>query len=346
MKNRITSKVANAIGILAFLGSFLINIPATAGGVTVSVSPTSSSSSPQEVNITWTASQEYVTSTTITIDADPVFTSIDDCATPDDDINNDGTNDGGSTTTSTSQFVYTVTSSTGSGDLTMDLCIELTFDTDAQNYQLALTAADSGGQVDFGAVLFYANGGNQVTVTADVKSTLSFSIRNAADTADTTTCSMGTLSLSSTSTCSYRLRIATNAGNGFQAQIQADQDFGTGSATMTNVTNDSSSPSAGTELYGLSLVRSATEGGRNTTTLLFTEPAVEDSPTNFTFDTDPSPVPTSSAQNFISYNAQFQAGGASSATTTSFVEHAASIDAGTAAGTYQQVVTYTVTGSF
>lgn len=317
--------------------------PISASGVSVTLTPSAASTSPQNIQIQWTATGQYTTGTTITVTTSPSFVSISDsCTSTEMDLNNDAVNDGSITATSTNSATYTVTTSTGA-TLTMNLCLQYAFGATPANYSISILSSNP---VDFGSALFYANGGNQVTVTATVPATLDFSIRNAADSANTNTCALGTLTFSSTSTCAYRLRIATNAANGYQTQIQANHDFGTGSATMTNVTNDGAQPVAGTELYGISLVSAASTGGRNTSTGLFVNPAVENNPAGFSFGTDPSPVPTSSAQNFISYGAPFQAGAAPSTTSTSFVEHAASISAGTPAGLYSQIVTYTVTGSF
>ncbi|MBU1349101.1 hypothetical protein KJ781_03460 [Patescibacteria group bacterium] len=330
--------------IAAFIATMATLTPATAGGVAITLTPSSSSTSPQDVTIAWTSTAQYATGTTITVTTDPAFTSIrDNCSgTVDIDLNDDATADGSITATTTNSATFTVTTSTGA-DQTMSLCLQFAFGATARNYSVTIISSNP---VDFGSALLYANGGNQVTVSATVPATLSFAIRDAGDTTDTNTCALGSLGLSSTSTCAYRLRIATNASNGFQASIQANQVLGTGSATMTNVVNDGAQPVAGTERYGIARVQAATEGGRNTTTLAFTEPIVENNPALFTFGTDPSPVPTSTSQSFISYNAAFQTGGAASVTTTSFVEHAASISAGTSAGYYSQVVTYTVTGSY
>jgi hypothetical protein len=330
--------------ILAFFMIVSCFSPATAGGVTVTLTPSTSSTSPQDIQIAWTASGQYVTGTTITVTTVPAFNSIkDNCgSTTDNDLNNDTFYDGSITATTTNSATFSVTSSTKT-TMTMSLCLNFLFASTSTNYSISILSSNP---VDFGSALLYANGGNQVTITATVPAALSFNIRNGSDSADTNTCALGVLSLTATSTCNYRLRVATNASNGFQAQIQADHDFGTGNATMTNVVNDGAQPTAGTERYGLSLILGATEGGRNTTTLLFLNPVSENSPAGFTFNIDPSGVPTSSAQNFISYGAAFQTGAAPSVTTTSLVEHAASINAGTAAGAYSQVLTYTVTGSF
>lgn len=329
------------------LGAFFMYSPVTAGGVTITLTPSSSSSSPQEVAITWTSSPSagYTSGSTVTIQSDTAFTSLAQCSTPTTDLDGNGTTDGSVTGTSTTILTYTLTNHTTS--TSNSLCVELTFPSTALNYGISMAANTStGGLIDFGAALFYANGGNQVTVTMDVNANLSFSIKNEADSALVNTCDLSTLTSAATSTCNYRLRIATNAESGFQAQVVADQELGTGSATMTTVTNDGGGFTPGTEAYGFGRIVGATEGGRNTTTLAFTEPVVEDATTNFTFQTDPSPVPTSTATNIISYGAQFQTGNAPSTTSTTLVEHEAAISNGTAAGNYTQVLTYTVTATF
>lgn len=332
------SFIAALLGLLTFTSS------ATAGGVTVVLTPSAQSTSPQNIQIEWTGSAQYVTGTTVLVTTSPAFNAIrDNCTSTEVDLNNDGTSDGSITATSTNSATFTLTTSTGAVDLTMNLCLQFTFSSTSTNYAISILSSNP---VDFGSALFYANGGNQVTVTATVPAALSFSIRNTGDTADTNTCALGVLDLSTTSTCSYRLRIATNASNGFQAQVVANHDFGSGSATMTNVVNDTGGWSAGTETYGMARVIGAVTGGRNTTTGAFDQAVYENAPVGFTFNVDPSPVPTSSAQNFISYGAAFQTGLAPSTTSTSFVEHAAAISAGTPAGAYSQVLTYTVTGSF
>lgn len=343
-KIRMTDKLRRYGAFVAFFAMMSTFAPATAGGVAVTLSPNTTSVSPADVSIQWTASSKYVTSTTITITTEPAFTEIkDNCGnTQVIDLNGDTFADGSITATTTNSATYLLSAET-QADLTMSLCLQFVFPVAAQNYTISMLSSNP---VDFGSALLYAHGGNQVVVTGTVPASLTFSLRNSSDLFDTHVCELGVLSLNATSTCAYRLRIATNAANGFQAQINANQDFGTGMATMTNLTDGGAQPAVGFERYGISRVIAATEGGRNTTTLAWTNPISENAPVGYTFDVDPSPVPVASAQNFISYGSAFQAGGAQSATTTSFVEHAASITAGTAAGLYSQTVTYTVTGSF
>lgn len=75
-----------------------------------------------------------------------------------------------------------------------------------------------------------------MTVTATVPATLSFMITDPASlTTEKHTCALGTLSTAAVASCSYRLKIQTNAKAGFTAQVNADHDFATGYATMTNI---------------------------------------------------------------------------------------------------------------
>ncbi len=357
-------KFISSIASIALLfGTAFAVMPVGAEGVTVTLTPSSSSTSPQSVTLSWTkaAGTTYATGTTITISVaaglDSGLTPLTDYyVTGSSDFNLDGVTgpiDGpggtdtqytASSTGSTFDITFTVATTTDNTATTYSVPLGFTFNgTTSTNYSFSVFTSNP---ADFGAALFYANGGNQVNVTANVPATLSFVIRNAADTSNTNSCDLGTLSLSSVSTCQYRLRIATNAANGFQAQILADHDLGSGSATMTDITNDTAF-SSGSESYGIQTLTGATQGGRSTTdTSAFDQPVVEDSPVGYTFDVDSSPVPTSTAQNFISYGGAFTAGAAPSTTATTLVEHAAAMSASTPAGNYQQTVTYTVTASF
>lgn len=338
------------ISLLTLLLNSFGTLPVGASGVTVTLSPSSSSASPQAVTMQWVRSvaSTYATGTTITISilSPSVSTStFSVSSTSAIDLDQSGADDTTFTSTSTdSQVNITLTvATTTAASTTFAVPLTFTFDATAANYSFAVFTSDP---TDFGAALFYANGGNEVAVTANVPASLSFAIRNAADSADTNACALGTLSTGAVSTCSYRLRIATNAASGFTSTILADQDLATGSATMTAVT-DNGAFAAGTEAYGIQTLTGATEGGRATSTGLFTEPAVEAAPVGFTFDVDASPVPTSSAQTFISYTASaFNTGAAPSTTSTSLVTHAAAINSGTAAGNYTQTITYTVTATY
>lgn len=348
-----------ALRLATFVGAFFLfasQLPATAGGVAVSLDDGSGTADAgnggqTEVTTSWTTSGFYTTGTYLTLTLSPASTStLLECNTPDYQFATAGdlTRVTSSWTNTDAVYAFTrgiATSTAGS------VCVAFGFTTTTPtNYSIAMlsTTGTSGifTTTDFGAALYYVLGGNQVLVSATVPATLSFSIRNSADTANTNVCQLGTLSLSSVSSCTYRLRIATNASNGFITLLQADHDFSTPTfATMTNIVNDGSFV-AGSEAYGISALVGATLGGRQTTSSVFTDPVVESSFTTTTFDTDASPVPTTTTGIIISFPRPFQAGLAPSTTTTSAITHSAAISGGTPTGNYSQTVTYRVTGSF
>ena len=323
--------------------------PSLAAGVAVTMTPSSSSTSPTAVKYQWvTGSAEvYTAGSLITLTVSPAMTDMATTTVP---LSIDGsgvsnailTAHSGSAMTilvtadTAATTTFAIMSTTGTGALL------LTFDGSAQNYSIATFASP---EADFGAGLFYANGGNQVNVSATVPATLSFAIRNAADSANTNSCALGTLSTASTSTCSYRLRIETNASTGFTATIQADHDLGSGSATMTAATNDGFA-NAGTEGYGISNLVGSTSGGRNTVTGAYDQPASESNLAGTTFNADISPVPTTTAVAIISYSGSFSVSSTPSLTGTTLVTHFANISSGTPAGNYTQTVTYLVTASY
>lgn len=340
-------KFLSKISLLAMLFSTLVSVaPAGAAGVTVSLQPASSSISTTNVDIHWTGSGAYVSGTTITITTNPAFTSI---ATGTGafttDIDGNGSANGFLTSSTLSSVIFTVVTTTSAASTTLSLLLGFTSST-PQNFSIAVfTATSTSSTSDFGAALFYANGGNQVSVTASVPATLAFSIRNSADSTTTNSCALGTLTTASTSTCAYRLRVETNAASGFTATIVGNHDLGSGTATITAATNDGFA-AAGTEGYGISSLTGATAGGRNSGTGAFDQAVTESNVAGTTFVTDVSPVPTTSAVTLISYTSAFSVSSTPSLTGTSLVTHFANINGGTPAGNYTQTVTYIVTASY
>lgn len=330
------------------LTAVCIGFQAHASGVNVTLTPSSSSNANVStfVDMQWQPSGLYATGTVLQVDLSPGFSSVDFLVGSTTNIGNGGVAQ--VTATSVTQVLLTVVTSTNSFAASSSLAVPVTFDATPQNYSFSIltsSSTDPSTPTDFGSALFYANGGNQVTVTAAVPATLSFAIRTADDTANTNSCALGVLSTAATSTCSYRLRISTNAAGGFTASLLANHDLATGDATMTDVTNGGSA-NAGTEGYGISDFQGASSGGHNVSTGLFDQPVATGTDAGFDFDTLPTPVPTSTAQTIESYSNSFDAGASPSLTTTSLVTHFANIDGGTAAGNYSQIVTYTVTASY
>jgi hypothetical protein len=347
-----------SLRVISFVGAFVllaVQLPADAAGVTISLSdgsgPADAGNGGQtEITTSYTTSGFYVTGTYLTFTIAPAATST---------LSNCGTED---KTFATLGDIFRVTSSWDNSNAVFSfarniatstagsMCVSYGLTTSTPtNYSIAILATSGTTEytaTDFGAALYYVLGGNQVQVSATVPAILSFSIRNSGDSANTNVCQLGTLSISAVSTCTYRLRIATNAASGFSTTIQADHDFSTPTfATMTNIVNDASFV-AGTEAYGIQTLVGATIGGRQATSSFFTDPVVESNFATTTFIVDASTVPTSSAGIIISFPRPFNTGPAPSTTTTSAITHAAAISAGTPTGNYSQTVTYLVTGTF
>ena len=355
---RFVGMKALVLHIVMFVGAlalFAWQMPAIAAGVTVSVSDGSGTAdagngAQTEITTSWTTSGFYTTGTRLTITVAPAATTtLIECATPDYTFASTGDLTKVTSSWSNTDAVYDFTQNVGTstaGSVCVSFGMTTTTPTNYSIAILATTGTSSFTTTDFGAALYYVLGGNQVLVSATVPATLAFSIRNSGDTANTAVCQLGTLSISAVASCTYRLRIATNAANGFVTTILADKDFSTATfATMTNI-NDNGSFAAGTEAYGISALTAATEGGRQSTSTDFTEPIVESNFATTTFDTDASTVPTSTTGIIISFPRSFRTGAAPSTTTTSAITHSAAIGGGTPTGNYTQTVTYRVTGSF
>lgn len=344
---------------VVFVALTFAQFPVGASGVTITLNDGSGtadagSGGNTEIQTTWTSTGIYSTGSTITLTLSPAATStILNCDSFDCQFN--GSAVGCDVTFATT----TMTSSTASGVFAQSvvtstsgtLCFEYPISaTSVGNYSIAVLVSN-GSTNDFGASLYYVLGANQVTVTATVPATLSFAIRNTDDTATTTTCPLGTLSQTAVNLCSYRLRIATNASNGFNSTIKANLDLnnGTGNATITPILNDTTFAS-GTEAYGIAFLTGAYSGVRSSTSGQYVAPVVESCGSGYTtttFCTDSSPVPTTTGGvQFIYATSAVNPGIAPSTSSTTLVVHGAAINAGTPSGQYSQTVTYLVTGSF
>lgn len=342
------SRLVSRASVLGLAASVVLGaLPVSAAGTPVTLTPGTGTTGATATTLSWQPSGVYPTGTVLQVDISPALSSVEILTGSTTSIGNGGFAQWSST--STGQLLLTVVTSTNSSAASSSLYIPFTLSSDAQNYSFSILTASTTSStvpVDFGSGLFYANGGNQVTVTAAVPATLSFAIRTDADDANTNLCSLGTLSTSATSTCAYRLRIGTNAAGGFTTTIQANHDFANAAyATMTNV-GDNATAMAGQEGYGVSIFTPASTGGRNAVTSAYDQPIVAGSVPSFDFSVDPTPVPTSTAVLIQSFARSFRLNVAPSLTTTSRVVHFANIDSATPAGFYSQVVTYIVTATF
>lgn len=352
-------------GLIASLILSLAQFPASASGVVVALSDgagttDAGSGGDTEITTTWTSSGLYATNSSIIFTLSPAATStIANCLAANWDLKfNDSAvgSDGTFATTSftptsaTWNFVQSVPTSTAGS-----LCLYYPLSaTSATNYSIAIVtdtaSATTTTAIDFGASLYYVLGANQVTISATVPAILSFSIRNPNDNGTTSTCPFGTLSPTAVTFCSYRLRIATNAANGFNSTIRADLDFASnGDATMTGILNDTTF-TTGTEAYGIAFLVGAQSGVRSATSGGFYAPVVESGGAGYTttsFNADSSPVPTSTnGVLFVYATSAMNPGSPPSTSSTTLVVHGAAISNGTPAGNYSQTVTYLVTGSF
>lgn len=193
--------------------------------------------------------------------------------------------------------------------------------------EIAGTMADSG---TFTIPLLLED---QVSVSGTVDASITFAIRTAADDGYTSTCALGTLSTGSVSTCAYRLAVSTNATNGFTTKITSDGDLRTTGGDTIDAIAENGTVTAGVESYGIAVTGATTgkapSGG------------VDE---EGDFNDDDTPIPTSPT-NIITADAPFEYT-VSTLTSSTLITHRAAISALTPAGVYNQIVTYTVTGSF
>jgi hypothetical protein len=194
---------------------------------------------------------------------------------------------------------------------------------------------------DYGAAFQYVGNSNQVTVRAIVPVALSFAIRTADDTANTNSCDMGNLSVSTVGACSYRLKVATNAEYGYTISTVTSGNLTNGTANFPNAAAGAGGAGgtlqvAGTALYGAKINKGSitTAGGTTTLAGVYNAGTTKDVLYNNTVAAD---LVTASKPNNPA---------ATDLVNTSLVTHEASINASTAAGIYTQKVTYTVTPSF
>lgn len=237
---------------------------------------------------------------------------------------------GASTTTST----ITLANSISSGSTVTIATTALTTPATAGNYAFTFVSSTN----DLGGNFQYVGSANVVNVTASVPISLSFNIRDTADTTNTNVCDLGTASVSSISSCAYRLKVATNAKNGYQISFTTSGPLTDGTYNVADAVAGStgSTPAAGTELYGVNITPGSITGAGGTMTLASAFQA--------------------SVGNIIRYNPGSQtviltankpnSPTATDTTNTSLVTHRLAIGTNTPAGNYTQTVTYFVSPSF
>lgn len=246
-----------------------------------------------------------------------------------------------------------VTCTTGAATLAI-AASQVSTDSAAGNVSIAILVTSATG--DYGSFLYYIGDSNDVSVTAIVPPTLSFVIRNGADTSDLSpgattgnrVCSLGILQLATTPTpssgingCQYRFRIATNATSGYAVSYLSNSaDTGGGAydrlaknttVSIANVAGggDPLSSNAG---YGVRLTQVSAGHARGAT---FTGTA-----SNYFI------ITANTATAMYNSTGPLAPATAPDTTNTSLIEHGTRITAAQEVGNYSHIVTYTVTATF
>lgn len=228
-------------------------------------------------------------------------------------------------TTSTAIFTFTgATTSVTSASM----CIKFPSIASAGIYSISYTDTNDG---DFGSSLVYVGGSNDVTVSAQVSSVLTFSIRNTGDTLDTNTCSLGTLSVVAINSCNYRLKVTTNNSSGYIVSMASDGRLRKGATIgVDDIDNvGDGSVTAGSEEYGFAISAGTTTKSGSATV-----------GSGYSFATD-NVVPTTKAEIFR-FTTLNNPGASGDTTNTSLITHKASMNGNTEVGAYSQIVSYYV----
>ena len=250
------------IGLLIFIG-FINEVPVKASGLSsMSITGTgildnaSGVNSPITPTINFTIVNAFLSTDTITITLNGVETSATVNST---DVTFGGTCTGSvvmasvSHPTSNPSFVISnIDCPIGAVSVSIGASL-LTTSSSGGNYSIdILTPLDSG------HFLLYIGNTNQIRFTGTISPTLSFVIRNFDDTAEQSTigglktCSFGVLTTTTVATCAYRLKIATNAVNGYTVSYKSDTEFSNGLHDFNNaaIGGVGTVITSGTENYG------------------------------------------------------------------------------------------------
>jgi len=343
--------VAATGGLLLSLGASSVNA-AGISNMTVTLS-NSAVNSASTITVAWTSVSAYAANDTITI-VWPAAASA--SATQ---FGQTGSLVSGDVSGLPSGFTFTSSTTgtlvlTAGSSLSASTAISITFGgsklttpTTAGNFTISQYSAQAAATTaDASSGIASVGNANKVRVTARVVPALSFDIRTSADAAISSfpvACDLGTLSTASIATCQYRLKVATNAENGFVVSYTSTANGMTnGTYTLTPANAGTTAAlTAGTEKYGANIVPGSVTGS-NSGSVAATSSV------------------TTTLGNATTYGASYQATTATSAyegtkgnapsgtdtTNTALVTHVAAISATTPAGTYAQTITYSIVGRF
>jgi hypothetical protein len=238
---------------------------------------------------------------------------------------------GASTTVSTITLAAAVTS----GSTVTVSTSALTTPAAAGNYAFTFTSSVG----DLGGNFQYVGSANIVNVTAAIPVSLSFAIRNSGDTANTNLCDLGTASTAAVSTCTYRLKIATNAKNGYIVSFATSGALTDGTYNMTDSIAGPTGTAAvaGTELYGVDVTPGSITGAGGSITLVS---AYNSTGANLIKWNPGSTV------NLYTANKPNSPAASADTTNTSLISHSLAISPNTPAGNFTQSVTYFVSPAF
>jgi sugar lactone lactonase YvrE len=331
-------------------GTGALGISVTVPSERLVLTPNKSSiNATQEVVLSYTPSLGFISSDIIQFHFESTagFIIADNCAIPTTDANGDTVVDGVANIIGTDVYQYTFSDTVLPSSLSF--CVNVTSPAAAGSYSVRLT--DDNGNFD--TALFYVGGDNEVFVIANVSPSLSFNIRTLDDSADTNICSFGTVSPADpipnydtiddgASECGYSLAIGTNAQGGFEVQVQGSTELSTGLSNIAPI-GVGGLFTAGVEKYGYANITTAMSG-RNPYLGTFTQ-SVNRYPI-FQIASNATPIPVGAPTSFLSYNDGIEYSANTRLDDVTKIMHGLVVGSGTAAGYYQQEITYTVTPNF
>ena len=156
-------------------------------------------------------------------------------------------------------------------------------------------------------------------------------------TADTNTCDLGSLTTTSVSSCSYRVKVSTNTANGYTIFMKASGNLVSSSNSIPNANPGSGGSggtniTAGAQVYGAQVLAGSITGGSISVTNLFNAGATNSVLFNYAANTN---ILTATGGNNPTL-----------ATQSSLITHNLGISGNTPAGYYTQSITYGVVPSF
>ena len=273
-----------------------------------------------------TSATEFESGDVVHIYVPAGFTSVGNCSTATTDADGDTTADGSMTWTGDSSTgwtgTYTFTAATTTANSGgVEFCFSATTPSTVGNYSVAISDDNDN---DSSAAMIYVGDDNDVTVTAYVPTVMSLRIKEASSTSDTNSCDLGTLNPASVNTCSYRLAAGTNHAAGMHITLVSDDDLNQTTASIDIDKVVDGSVTAGQEEYGLRITDAGAFTVENSYDADHAIPSLADGQTEETIASVNSAVDDSNTSNWVT------------------ILHSASVNSATAAGNYDQVVTYRV----